>query len=171
MSLMLVTEVGIAQLPAVSFQQLKRNIDLFSSSYNALAEDQNGFIWFGSYAGGGLYRYDGYTMRSFLPEPGNLSTSVASTRILEVYVGEDGMVYVGTNFGFSIIDPITGVLESINNKYELEPHGDMGITRCFLDDTIHNVLWIGTNYGLARMNTQASRGWNFLPPMRQKLSR
>jgi ligand-binding sensor domain-containing protein len=153
-----------SQLPAVSFQHLKRDVNLFASSFNALAEDRLGFIWFGSSAGGGLYRYDGYTLRSFLPDPANLRTSVAGLRILEVYSAPDGMVYVGTNFGFSIINPVSGEIRSINNRYDLNPNESVGVNNCFLGDTIHDELWIGTAYGLAKLNKEAGDSITLLRP-------
>lgn len=140
-----------AQLPAVSFHHLKRDIELFASSFNSLAEDQFGCIWFGSYGGGGLYRYDGYTVKSFLPDAANFSTSVAGIRIFDVYVAPNEKIYVGTNFGFSILDPQTGAFRTINNRFDMQPHYTASVSNCFLLDTMHDVLWIGTGYGLAKM--------------------
>lgn len=151
MALLLVADKVLPQLPAVSFQHLKRDIELFSSSYTAITEDRDGFIWFGSAGGGGLYRYDGYTMRSFLPDPAKLSTSIAGLRILDTYLGADDRLYVATNFGFSVIDIVTGQIESFNNKFDLAPDQSFGFTNCFALDTVHQVLWIGTGYGLGRM--------------------
>ena len=151
MAFMLMVHITIAQLPAVSFQHIKRDIDLFASSFDALEEDQYGFIWFGSFGGGGLYRYDGYSVLPFLPDPVHSSTSLAGLKILDVYSGADGKIYVGTNFGFSIIDPISGKIKSINNKSGIDPGQDLAVTQSFLDDTVHRTLWIGTANGLARM--------------------
>ena len=98
----------LAQLPAVSFHHLKRDIDLYSAYYTAITEDRDGFIWFGSSSGGGLYRYDGYTLKSFLPDPANMKTSIPGFRILKTYLGVDDRLYVATNFGFSAVDPVPG---------------------------------------------------------------
>jgi ligand-binding sensor domain-containing protein len=108
LAFMLIADTVLAQLPGVSFQHIKRDIDLFSSSYTAITEDREGFIWFGSAGGGGLYRYDGYNLKTFLPDPANFSTSIAGLRILDTYLGADNRVYVATNFGFSVIDIVTG---------------------------------------------------------------
>ncbi|HZV43776.1 MAG TPA: two-component regulator propeller domain-containing protein, partial [Saprospiraceae bacterium] len=108
----LVVELAMAQLPAVSFQHLKRDENLFSSLYVTIAEDQNGFIWFGSSNGGGLYRYDGYELRSFLPDPNQLQTSIAGTRISRIIDCDDHQLMVGTYFGFSFLDPFTGRIKS-----------------------------------------------------------
>jgi len=154
----------IAQLPAVSFQHLKRDIDLYSAYYTALSEDQYGFIWFGSASGGGLYRYDGYTLRSFVPDPGNMKASIPGSRIFKTYEGASDRLYVATNFGFSVIDAVTGHISSFNNRYDLAPDIRYGWTRCFVQDTVHQTLWIGTAYGLARMNAVAGDSIQLLNP-------
>ncbi len=155
MAFVLMAEVAFAQLPAVSYQHLKRDIDLYSAYYTAITEDRNGFIWFGSASGGGLYRYDGYTLRSFVPDPANMKASIAGARIFKTFPGANDQLYVATNFGFSVMDPITGQIESFNNRYDLAPDIRYGWTRCFVQDTVHQTMWIGTGYGLARMNTVA----------------
>lgn len=164
MAAMLMGQVVFAQLPAVSFQHLKRDIDLYSAYYTAITEDRYGFIWFGSASGGGLYRYDGYTLRSFLPDPNNMRTSIPGTRIFKTYLGGDDQLYVATNFGFSVMDPVTGQIESFNNRYDLAPDIRYGWTRCFVQDTVHQTLWIGTAYGLARMNPETRDSIQLLRP-------
>jgi ligand-binding sensor domain-containing protein len=164
LAFMLIADTVLAQLPAVSFQHIKRDIDLFSSSYTAITEDREGFIWFGSAGGGGLYRYDGYTLKTFLPDPANFSTSIAGLRILDTNLGADNRVYVATNFGFSVIDIVTGQIESFNNKFDLKPDQRLGFTNCFALDTVHQSLWIGTGYGLGRMNIGARDSIEVLRP-------
>ncbi len=152
LALLLRADMVLAQLPAVSFQHLKRDIDLYSAYYTAITEDREGFIWFGSASGGGLYRYDGYTLKTFQPDPFNQKASIVSMAIYNTYLGQDDRLYVGTNFGFSVLDPVTGLIENFNNRYDLQPTSIYGYTECFVDDTVHNAMWIGTGYGLARMN-------------------
>jgi ligand-binding sensor domain-containing protein len=154
----------LAQLPAVSFHHLKRDIDLYSAYYTAITEDHDGFIWFGSASGGGLYRYDGYTLKSFLPDPNNMKTSIPGTRIFKTYLGVDGRLYVATNFGFSAVDPVTGQIESFNNRYDLPPNSDFAWTRCFFQDTVQRTLWIGTAYGLASMHPEKGDSITLLRP-------
>jgi ligand-binding sensor domain-containing protein len=140
-----------AQLPAASFQHLRRDFELFSSSYCTLAEDQYGFMWFGSLGGGGLYRYDGYNLKSFQTDPNHLKTTLASSIVNEIYLGPDSLLYIGTYFGITVLNPLTGQMESFNNIYDYFPDVRMGITHTFLKDTVHDVLWIGTSFGLAKM--------------------
>jgi hypothetical protein len=146
-----------AQLPAVSFQHLRRDQDLFSSTYQTLEEDPFGFIWFGSIDGGGLYRYDGYELKYFTPDPGHMETSLTGTRIAKIYM-LDSTLYVGTQFGFSMLDVKSGLIKNFNNQYDKLPDYRIGVTWDFLNDTIHNTMWIGTRHGLATFNPDSSAG-------------
>lgn len=157
-------DMVLAQLPAVSFQHLKRDIDLYSAYYTAITEDHDGFIWFGSSSGGGLYRYDGYTLRSFLPDPSNMNSSIAGFRVFKTFISSNNQLYVATNFGFSSVDPVSGRIESFNNKFDLAPDGRFAWTRCFFQDTVRRTLWIGTAYGLASMNPEAGDSIKLLRP-------
>lgn len=161
---MLMAEMTYAQLPAVSFQHLRRDIDLYSAYYTAITEDRDGFIWFGSASGGGLYRYDGYTLKSFVPDPTNMKSSIPGARIFKTYMGYDDQLYVATNFGFSVMNPVTGQIRNFNNRYDLVPNSSFGWTKCFLQDTIHQTLWIGTAFGLAKMNKESGDSIQLLRP-------
>lgn len=164
LALLLMADMVLAQLPAVSFQHLRRDIDLYSAYYTAITEDHEGFIWFGSSSGGGLYRYDGYTLKSFLPDPANMKTSIPGFRILKTYLGVDERLYVATNFGFSVADPVTGQIENYNNRYDLAPDSRFAWTRCFFQDTVQRTLWIGTGFGLANMDPETGDSITLLRP-------
>ncbi len=146
-----------AQLPAVSFYHLKRDVQLFSSSFNALAEDPYGFIWFGSRDGGGLYRYDGYELRTFLPEPTNLESSVSGARVFKVMPVGDSLLYVGFSFGFSKMNLITGEIQNFHNQLESMSDWRQGSTCGFVYDTLHNSLWIATLYGLVQQDLSSDQ--------------
>lgn len=141
-----------AQLPAVSFNHLKRDIDIYSSRFRALTEDNRGFIWFGSSDGGGLYRYDGYTLRSFTFDPSRLKTSLSNSRINAICPINDTLMYIGTSFGYSTLNPITGAFRSYNNVLEELEDGWMAYIYDFIYDSLHQTLWVATAYGLAAIN-------------------
>ena len=71
-----------AQLPPASFHHLGKDEErLMFYGFHCLAEDRFGFIWFGSWHGGGLYRFDGYDLRSFFVDPEHPGTSLTSNHI------------------------------------------------------------------------------------------
>ena len=74
---------------------------------------------------------DGYTLKTFQPDPFNQKASIVSMAIYNTYLGQDDRLYVGTNFGFSVLDPVTGLIENFNNRYDLQPTSIYGYT-CLL---------------------------------------
>ena len=108
-------------LPPASFHQLPRDQHLMLSLFHCIAEDQFGFIWFGSYHGGGLYRYDGYDLRVFVVDPSDLSNSLTSNRINTVTCTDDGYVWVGTHGGFNSLNLVTGQMRVYANDIAKMP--------------------------------------------------
>ena len=155
---------GLSQLPAVSFNRLLRDKDLFSSFYITVAEYRYGFIWFGSLDGGGLYRYDGYQLKSFLPDPARLKSSLATMRVSNVNTDVDTSIYVGTSFGLTILNPVTGQIRSYNNEVAALPDIRMGFEWSFLHDTIRDVIWEATEYGLIQYNPTDTGTFTILRP-------
>ncbi|MCB0664715.1 MAG: hypothetical protein KDC80_02785, partial [Saprospiraceae bacterium] len=77
------------QLPATEFYQLRQDEQLLSSGYFSLSQDDYGFIWLGSYWGGGIYRFDGYNLVSFVIDPTDLKQSLSSNNINNLYCPGD----------------------------------------------------------------------------------
>jgi ligand-binding sensor domain-containing protein len=144
-----------SQLPAPSFYHLKRDINLFSSNYYTIAEDPYGFIWFGSHAGGGLYRFDGYDLMAFQAEPNRLHETISGSRISGIYFGPDSLLYIGTSFGFTRMDPETGRLKNFNNVLDSLPDSRAGSASSFYLDSLHQILWVGSLYGLIRLDMKS----------------
>lgn len=155
-----------AQIPPASFYHLKRDRDVFSSWYRTVAEDKDGFIWFGSYDGGGLYRFDGYQLRSFWPDPTYTSNSLVGLRIARVNCDMDAYVCAGASFGLSLIDPVSGLCKNYNNSYDSLQDFRYGVTWAFLYDSIRHSLWIGTRYGLGVLDLAHGTHFEILRPER-----
>lgn len=147
----------VAQLPVANFKSLKRDVDLFSSGFNHLVEDNRGFIWFGSRNGGGLYRYDGYNLVPFVSDPANMKGSLSTSLIQGIYPVNDTLIYVSTFFGYSSINPISGQIQSFNNSTTAFEDVRTTNTFCFLQDSVHGKLWIGTQTGLACLDHESGK--------------
>ena len=61
--LLLLLAVPLAAASIYLFKTLNARVGLNSSQINCILKDSRGFVWFGTPAG--LYRYDGYTFKSF----------------------------------------------------------------------------------------------------------
>lgn len=147
-SLLLVKNSFFAQFPPASFHQLRRDERLLSSFYHCLAEDEYGFIWFGSRHGGGLYRYDGYDLRTFVVDPSQLHLSLSSNEVNTVYSYGDGKLYIGTHGGMTILHLVSGDMQCFADDISKVPDYTAFLVRPILPDSSCHCTWFGTAYGL-----------------------
>jgi signal transduction histidine kinase/ligand-binding sensor domain-containing protein/AraC-like DNA-binding protein len=68
---------------------------------NSIAEDSNGFIWFGTTHG--LYRYNTFDVQKFMNNPLDSST-IPSNSIRSIFCDKSGVLWVGTAHSVSIYD-------------------------------------------------------------------
>lgn len=68
-----------------------------------MLQDHKGFIWLGTYDG--LNRYDGYTVRRFMPNPFD-SLSLSSSYITFLHEDAQHFLWVGTAEGLLLFDPL-----------------------------------------------------------------
>ena len=71
----------------------------------SIAQDNFGFLWFGTEDG--LNRYDGYDFRIFKNNPDD-STSISNNFISALIKDKDGFLWVGTSDGLNKLNPVTG---------------------------------------------------------------
>ena len=86
------------------FKTLNARNGLNSSQINCIMKDSRGFVWFGTPAG--LYRYDGYTFKSF--QCNSLDgSSLPDSYIENVQEAIDGNLWIKTASGLCIYNPQT----------------------------------------------------------------
>ena len=76
-----------------SFQSVQVAEGEIPTSITAITQDQDGFLWIGTYDG--LYRYDGYQFRLYRSDPRDNST-LSSNLITSLLVDTTGALWVGT---------------------------------------------------------------------------
>jgi hypothetical protein len=130
------------------FEQLSVQDGLPQESVLAIAQDRQGFIWFGTQ--GGLARYDGYRTVIYqhaLSDPYSLSQNWV--RVL--HVDPAGRMWVGTDNGLDLFDPLA---QRFTHYRPVEPeqrgNGNRHV-RAIVDDGAGG-LWIGTADGLQRFD-------------------
>lgn len=106
-----------------------------------IAEDNLGFIWFGTV--GGLYRYDGYRMKVFRIDEDNPNSISSNTIRALLYDSIRNQLYVGTQFGgLNILDlnkqQFTKFIPDINKPDAISNNS---IWSLMLDK--HGKLWLG----------------------------
>ena len=133
---------------------------LSQSQVNCIYQDQEGFIWVGTYQG--LNRHDGYEFQKFVADPSD-PYSLVNEDIQGIIEGEDGTLWIATLGGgiskyvpeenrFYPVPAFDGETETQreNAKYCMTVIGD------------HNGnLWVGTLNGLYRLNRKTGESDHF----------
>lgn len=107
----------------------------------AIAQDAQGFMWFGGKSG--LYKYDGYTLTHYRPDPAD-ATSLSHVLVECLYVDRDGTLWVGTTGGgLDRFDPATETF----THYRHDPNDATSLSddvvTAMLEDS-QGTLWVGT---------------------------
>ena len=112
-----------------------------------IVQDSRGFIWFGTDSG--VYRFDGYRVRQYLPARG-VPGQPASVDAIRVCEARNGDIIVATDQGLGRIDRATGRF-LIREWRENDPAGlpARDVLSILVDHT--GVLWAGAG-GLSRID-------------------
>ena len=147
---LLLGAAGASGEPKLYFRSIDTRQGLSHQLVNAVVKDSLGFVWFGTAEG--LNRYDGTECQVFRHVPGD-ARSLSTSWINCLYIARDGRMFVGTEKGVNVYDPVKESFEQItagNDARNLL--GNLRI-RCFCEDTAGN-LWIGTLDGLIRFDRE-----------------
>jgi signal transduction histidine kinase/ligand-binding sensor domain-containing protein/DNA-binding response OmpR family regulator len=142
---------SIAQSGVLEFANISTENGLSNSDINAIVQDNDGFIWFGTEYG--LNRFDGYEIKFYRNIPGD-STSLPDNSINCLYVDFEGALWIGTSRGglakyIKSSDSFVSYLHDRQNPNSLSFNF---IT--FVTEDKYNTLWICTLEGLCRYNRE-----------------
>ena len=141
---------SFSQSPAsfISFQHLTNEHGLSQNSVTAMVQDDQGFMWLGTWDG--LNRYDGGLVKIFRHNDGD-TTSLLSNEIHCLFKSSNGNVWVGTQEGLCSYDHNTNRFRSYSFKGIQQLKGTGGITRITAIQEDHNKkIWVGTRGGLLK---------------------
>lgn len=140
---------AFAQTRQIRFDRIAGETELAEANVLTILQDKKGFMWFGTSAG--LYRYDGYGIRSFKSDPSN-KYAIASDFIQSIFEGRNGDIWIATiGGGFSKFDR---KLERFTNyKNSLSTRNSLLIddVNTIIEDD-RGMIWLGTNEGLDHFN-------------------
>lgn len=141
----IITDQSFAQQAKINFEQIGLRQGLSQSTVNAIVQDAQGFMWFGTQDG--LNRYDGYSIKVFKHNHADLN-SLSDDRINCLLSDSMGDLWIGTSTG-----GVNRYVVAENKFYRYTYNYNDSITisnntiSCLFEDSDQNI-WIGTNSGL-----------------------
>lgn len=128
------TNIGFPYL----FESVNVSDGLSHNTVTSFAQDQEGFIWIGTYDG--LNRYDGQSVKVFKNDPQD-RTSLANNSVWALCADRDGDIWIGgTEMTISRYSPKTGIFY----HYELDiEHNNKSSIRRIIEDQSGNI-WVAT---------------------------
>ena len=146
---------------SVRFRHVSRDDGLSQAYVYAIAQDRQGFLWFGTQEG--LNRYDGYEIRVFGYDPSD-DGSIPEDTIYALIVTRDGTLWVGTDGGgLAHYDATTERFQTFRGVPGSEGSISSNRIRTLYEDTA-GTLWIGTDGGgLNALNRTTGRFVSWQP--------
>lgn len=150
------TKSGIARFDGVSFQVFRHAVNdpgsLYDNSISSLLVDRRGSLWSGG-LNAGLNRYDAPTGKfvHWGHDPAN-PDSLASDRVWAIAQTADGSLWVGTSSGLDRLRADGHGFEHVLNPLLGNSPTDFGTVGALYVD-LHQRLWIGSDHGLFRRDT------------------
>lgn len=133
-----------------SFRKFSEHNPLSFQRINAIAEDKDGFMWFGSQDG--LHRFDGYNFKNYHHNETDQS-SIGSGHITAILVDEQSRIWAASRGGgLSLLKQGADKFERFNSQ-----SGDLALTddmiSSLLEDSNGN-LWVATPDGINLIQLQ-----------------
>lgn len=130
--------------PINSFHQFNEDNLLSYQVIGSIAQDRDGFMWFGSQDG--LHRYDGHNFKSFNYSADDRN-SLSSNAITGIFVDSVARIWVGTRGGgLNLLLPNHKDFLRFNSKNKTLSLADDNITSILEDEL--GQLWVATQNGL-----------------------
>jgi PAS domain S-box-containing protein len=142
----------------LSFAHLSVADGLSHADVRAIAQDKQGFMWFGTWLGG-VDRYDGYTFKVYRHDDQD-ERSLACDTIWAIYVDRSGVLWVGTQEGLDRYDRDTDSF--VHYRYRADDASSLPSyqARSLIEDE-SGILWIATSGGLTRFDRTSGRFFTY----------
>ncbi|WP_373599001.1 ligand-binding sensor domain-containing protein [Paraclostridium bifermentans] len=140
-----------ATLSNAKFEHISIDEGLSNEYITSIFQDSKGYMWIGTKDG--LNRYDGERIKIYNCNAEDKNT-LSSTYITDIEEDSKGNIWIATDHGldFLIKDTDTIVrMKDIKNKYNL---GNFKITSLLKSSYEENIMWVGTEDGLIKINIE-----------------
>ncbi len=151
-----------APAPTLRFEHLSVEHGLAQETVLAIAQDRDGFMWFGTQ--NGLSRFDGYRFINFRNVNGDPST-LASNYIRVLRVDGKGRMWIGTDGGLALYHPASQTFQRFLPRDESARRGNGNLHVLAIVDDGKDGLWLGTSDGLQHFDIASGRftAWHHVP--------
>jgi signal transduction histidine kinase/ligand-binding sensor domain-containing protein/CheY-like chemotaxis protein len=135
--------------PTLHFARLTSDDGLAQNTIEAILQDSQGFMWFGTLAG--LSKYDGYRFTTYRYEPEN-PNNLSQNWVRDLYEDRDGMIWIATEGGgMNRFDPRTETFTHYVNDHQ-NPNSLAGDRVFHIFQERSGKLWF-VGGGLTGLNT------------------
>jgi signal transduction histidine kinase/ligand-binding sensor domain-containing protein/DNA-binding response OmpR family regulator len=134
----------------IEFEHLSLEHGLSQSQVTSIAQDQLGFLWFGTYDG--LNRYDGYRFTIYKHDPAD-SSSISNNLVQALYAPRDGkaaVLWVGTSNGLNKLDLAKDTFTRYYPALWDDTYNSSSNSISAIVEDRFGALWIASYAGLTR---------------------
>ena len=138
--------------PSIRFDRITIADGLSFSKVDAILQDRQGFMWFGTERG--LNKYDGYQFTVYRNDPADPG-SLSHDRIYALYENSAGELWVGTAVGLDRLDRTTDTFVHYQAGVGGNPFTGMpnsGASVFAIQEDRNGVLWVGGMGGLYHLD-------------------
>lgn len=156
MFLLFVFQANFSAQSQLRFEHINKNDGLSQGTVNAILQDNNGLMWFGT--NDGLNRYDGKNMIIYRRNHADKS-SLPNNNIISLGQDAYNRLWVGTmGSGLFYLDPVKNTFHSFKEIIDNPDKIDIGQRiNCISIDTTDNVLWAGSNKGVIYLDFKSQK--------------
>ena len=144
---------------SLRFSHLSVADGLSHADVRAIAQDHQGFMWFGTWLGG-LNRYDGCTFKAYRHDDQD-ERSLNDDTVRTLFVDHTGVLWISTHGpGLERYDRHTDFFR----HYRHDPHDPYSLpdnnVKAFFEDEI-GTMWVGTLGGLSRFDRSSGKFFTY----------
>ncbi len=164
----LLASLSLSSADELRFDRISFQQGLSQATVQAISRDRTGFIWFATLDG--LDRFDGTSMKTFRPIPGD-STSLPRADVIALLTARDGTLWVGTNGGgLSRYNPGNENFTTYRHN-PADPNSLAQNAIRVIAETRDGMIWIGTyEEGLDMLDPATGRFTHFVHRSRDTAS-
>jgi ligand-binding sensor domain-containing protein/signal transduction histidine kinase len=140
----------------IRFARISSSQGLSEVRVSDIVQDDQGFIWFGTW--NGLNRYDGYNFKVFKHDP-ERQESLSGVFISSLFKDRAGTIWVGTDQFLDRFDPLTE--KFIHYHFDVPDSSGLPTTVNQISQDSSGMLWLSTRKGLFRLDPVTGKTKHF----------